>query len=97
MKAKLPKPRKIHIDVTENGNKTADVRLPYGMFKLGMKYGGQAAKKETDSCARAMAHLDDFDCAAFECSVAAGEILLPYELLNLDEPDSRTHVTITVE
>ena len=97
MKTNLPKPRKIHIDVTENGKKTANVRLPYGMFKLGMKHGSSAAKIETDSCAKAMVKLVDFDCAAFERSVAEGSILLPYLLLDAIDSQSDTHVIITAE
>lgn len=94
---KTAKPRKVHIDVTESGKKTADVRLPYGMFKIGMKYGKDAAAKETDPCAKAMAHLVDFDCAAFERSVATGEILLPYILFQMDETESNTQVILTAE
>ena len=91
------KPRKVHIDVTESGKKTADVRLPYGMFKIGMKYGKDAAAKETDPCAKAMAHLVDFDCASFERSVAAGEIVLPHQLLDVFDEQSQTYVLLTVE
>ena len=94
---KTTKPRKVHIDVTESGKKTADVRLPYGMFRLGMKYGKDAAANETDACARAMARLKDFDCAAFERSVATGEILLPYVLFQMDETESNTQVILTAE
>jgi hypothetical protein len=91
------KPRKVHIDVTESGKKTADVRLPYGMFKIGMKYGKDAAAKETDPCAKAMANLVDFDCASFERSVAAGAVLLPHVLFSMDDAQSNTQVILTAE
>jgi hypothetical protein len=94
---KTTKPRKVHIDVTESGTKTADVRLPYGMFRLGMKYGKDAAAKETDACARAMACLKDFDCAAFERSVASSAILLPHVLFQMDDAESNTQVILTAE
>lgn len=94
---KIAKPRKVHIDVTESGKKTADVRLPYGMFRMGMKYGKDAAAKETDSCARAMACLKDFNCAAFERSVAVGEIDLPHVLFQMDDAESNTQVILTAE
>ena len=97
MQPQTKKPRKVHIDVTENGKKTADVRLPYGMFKIGMKYGNSAAKGEKDSCAQAMAKLVDFDCAAFERSIAQGEILLPHLLLDTVDTGNNTHVIITAE
>ncbi len=94
---KTAKPRKVHIDVTESGKKTADVRLPYGMFRLGMKYGKDAAANETDACAQAMAHLVDFNCAEFERSVAAGSTLLPYVLFEMDDAQSNTQVILTAE
>lgn len=94
---KSARPRKVHVDVTENGKKTANVRLPYSMFKLGMKYGRAAASNETDSCARAMACLKDFDCASFERSVAAGEILLPRVLFQMNDPESNTQTVLTAE
>ena len=91
------KPRKVHIDVTESGKKTADIRMPFGMFRLGLRYGKQAASEETDACAQAMARLVDFDCASFARSVAAGEIVLPYQLLDMFDTESQTNVMITVE
>ena len=94
---KTAKPRKVHIDVTESGKKTADVRLPYGIFRLGMKYGKDAAANETDACARAMARLKDFDCASFERSVAEGAIVLPYTLFEMDDAASNTQVVLTAE
>jgi hypothetical protein len=94
---KPPKVRRVHVFVTENGKKTADVRLPYGMFRLGMKYGKDAAKGETDSCAKAISRLQDFDCAAFERAVAAGKITLPHLLIDTIDEQSATHVIITAE
>ena len=92
-----PKPHKVHVQVDEPGKKAVDIRLPYGMFRLGMKYGASAAKGEQDACARAMANLVDFDCATFERSVANGEISLPRVLLDTMEAASNTHVVITAE
>lgn len=97
MNTKPAKVRKIHVFVTEGGKKTADVRLPYGMFRLGMKYGKDAAKNETDSCAKAMARLRNFDCATFERVVASGERLLPCVLLDETDEASATHVVLTAE
>lgn len=94
---KTQKPRKVHIDVTESGKKTADVRIPYAMFRLGLKYGRQAAADETDGCAQAIAQMKDFDCAVFERAVSAGEISLPHLLLNSADEQGATHVVITVE
>jgi hypothetical protein len=97
MRNTSPKVRKIHVFVTENGKTTADVRLPYGMFRLGMKYGKAAAKNETDGCAKAMARLQDFDSASFERAVACGERVLPFVLLDETNAVSATHVVLTAE
>jgi len=97
MTSKIAKPRKVHVFVTEDGKKTADIRLPYGMFRLGMKYGKATAKDETDSCANAMARLQDFDCAVFEREVASGSRMLPCVLLDETDAASATHVIITAE
>lgn len=94
---KTEKPRKVHIDVTESGKKTADVRIPYSMFRLGLKYGRQAASEETDGCAQAMAQMKDFDCAVFERAVSAKEISLPHLLLEMADEKSATHVVVTAE
>ena len=97
MNSKPQKVRKVHVFVTENGKQAADVRLPYGMFRLGMKYGKDAAKTETDPCAKAMSRLQDFDCAAFERAVALGERVLPCVLLDETDEASATHVVLTAE
>lgn len=91
------KPRKVHIDVTEAGKKTADIRMPFGMFRLGMKYGRQATSQETDGCAQAMAQMKDFDCAEFERAVATGKITLPHLLLDTNDEQNATHKIITAE
>jgi len=97
MKQKLEKPRRVHIAVTEHGKKTADVRIPYGMFKLGMKYGAQAAKDEPDGCAQAMELLGAFDCGACARSGASGEQELPGSLVDVDDAQDETQVRIVVE
>ena len=99
MKNKPAKVRKVHVFVTESGKKTADVRIPYGMFRLGMKFGKDAAKNEneTDACAKAMAQLEDFDCAVFARSVASGERTLPHVLFDHMDTASDTHVVLTAE
>ena len=97
MNSTTAKPKKVHVFVTENGALTADIRLPFGMFRLGMKYGSVAAQGETGSCAKAMARLQDFDCAAFEREVACGTRTLPCVLLDETDTASATHVAITAE
>ena len=91
------KPRRVHIAVTESGRKTADVRIPYGMFKLGMKYGAQAANCETEGCAYGISLLKSFDAVSFERSVASGEQELPCVLIDVDDQKDATQVYIAVE
>lgn len=97
MKTRQEKPRRVHIAVTESGKKTADVRIPYGMFKLGMKYGAQAAKDEPDGCAAALELLGAFDCGSFERSIASSEQELPCTLVDVDDAQDDTQVRIVVE
>lgn len=97
MKNKPSKVKRVHVFVTEAGKQTADVRIPYGMFRLGMKFGKDAAKNETDACAKAMAQLEDFDCAVFDRSVASGETTLPHVLFDHVDTASDTHVVLTAE
>jgi len=91
------KPHSVHIDVTEGGKKTADIHIPFSMFRLGMKYGRQAASQETDGCAQAMEQMKDFDCSAFVREFAEGKISLPHLLLDTFDEQSATHVVITVD
>ncbi len=91
------KPRRVHIAVTESGRKTADVKIPYGMFKLGMKYGTMFAKDEDDCCAEAVSLLESFDASSFERSVASGEQSLPCVLIDVDDQKDATQVRIAVE
>lgn len=97
MKSQSQKPRKVHVQVNEQGNQTADIRLPYGIFRLGLKQAAKTTKQETDPCARALAKLKDFDCALFERAIATGEMILPHVILDATETDSNTHVVITAE
>lgn len=97
MGTKLDKPHWVHIAITEHGKKTADVRIPYGMFKLGLKYGAQAAKNEPDGCAQAMELLGAFNCELFERSVATGEQKLPCALVDVDDAQDETQVRVVVE
>lgn len=91
------KPRSVHINVTEGGKKTADIHIPFSMFRLGMKYGSQAASQETDGCAKAMEKMKDFDCSAFVRDFADGKISLPHLLLDTVDEQNATHIIITVD
>ena len=91
------KPRRVHIDVTEGGKKTADIHMPFSMFRLGMKFGRKAGSQETDGCAKAMSQMKEFDCSEFERAFAEGKIQLPHLLMDTFDEQSATHVVITVD
>lgn len=92
------KPKRLCVLVTENGRQTTNVRLPYFMFKMGMKFGKKAAANgDISDCDDAMAYLEGFDVAELERSLASGEQELPLILVDVDEPDKNSHVTVTIE
>lgn len=92
------KPKRFCVLVTENGKQTTNVRLPYFMFKMGMKFGKMAAKNgDIPDCGDAMAYLEGFDIAELERSLESGEQTLPLVLVDVDEPDKDSHVTVTLE
>lgn len=92
------KPKRMCVLVTENGRQTTNVRMPYFMFKMGMKFGKMAAANgDISDCGDAMAYLEGFDVAELERSLTSGEQELPLVLVDVDEPGKDTHVTVTIE
>jgi hypothetical protein len=92
------KPKRLCVLVTENGRQTTNVRMPYFMFKMGMKFGKMAAANgDIPDCADAMSYLEGFDLVELERSLASGEQELPLTLVDVDEPDKNSHVTVTIE
>lgn len=49
---KPAKPKRMCVLVTENGNLITNVRMPYFMFKMGMKFGKRPRKTATSPTAR---------------------------------------------
>jgi hypothetical protein len=91
------KPKRMLVHMGENGKVTADVRLPYSLFKMGMKFGKMASKEDFGDCEEAMAFLQEFDTAAFEQALATGDETLPAVLVDVCEPEKDSRVTITLE
>ena len=95
---KPAKPKRMCVLVTENGNQTTNVRMPYFMFKMGMKFGKLAAKNgNIHNREDAMAYLEGFDLADLERSLENGEQTLPLVLVDVEEPGKNIHVTVTLE
>lgn len=96
--ARNAKPKRMCVLVTEHGKQTTNVKMPYFMFKMGMKFGKMAADNgDIPDCGNAMAYLEGFDIAELERSLASGEQELPLVLVDVDEPGKDTHVTVTLE
>ncbi|MEN6593426.1 MAG: hypothetical protein ABFC31_00560 [Clostridiaceae bacterium] len=92
------KPKRLCVLVTEQGKQTVNVRMPYFMFKMGMKFGKTAAKNgDITDCGDAMAYLEGFDAAELERSLESGEQALPLVLVDVDEPEKNGHVIVTLE
>lgn len=92
------KPKSIRIEVTENGVLTANVRIPYFVMKMGLKFGQMAnnSKKKGDA-ENELERLKDIDMDAIFEALDSGEMTLPCVLVEVDEPDKNEHVKITLE
>jgi hypothetical protein len=92
------KPKGIRIEVTENGVLTANVRVPYFIIKLGLKFGQMAdPSRKKKSAEDELERLKDIDMNGIFEALASGELTLPCLLVEVDEPDKKQHVKITLE
>ncbi|KOA20344.1 hypothetical protein CLHOM_12560 [Clostridium homopropionicum DSM 5847] len=93
------KPKGIRIEITENGVLTTNVRVPYFVVKMGMKFGQMAAdsSKKKGSVEDELERLKDVDMDAIFEALNSGELTLPCLLVEVDEPDKNQHVKITLE
>ncbi len=95
---KPAKPKGIRIQVTENGVLTANVRIPYFIAKIGLKFGQTADNsKKKKSAEDELERLKAVDMDAVLEALGNGEISLPCLLVEVDEPDKNEHITITLE
>ncbi len=92
------KPKYIHIQVTKNGESTANVHVPYFFVKMGIKFGQMSADTKQQGHGREeLDRLKDIDLGAIQEALNNGELTLPCLLADVDEPDKNEHVTITLE
>ncbi len=92
------KPKYIHIQVTKNGESTANVHIPYFVVKMGIKFGQMSADaKQKGQGKEELDRLKDIDLDAIQEALNNGEFSLPCLLVDVDEPDKNEHVTITLE
>ncbi|WP_410768814.1 hypothetical protein [Fontibacillus sp. BL9] len=92
------KPKWIRIEVTENGVKTANLRVPYFIVKIGLRFGQMADySKKKGSAENELERLKDVDMDAILELLGSGELTLPCLLVDVNEPDKNQHVKITLE
>lgn len=92
-------PTRMRVEITRNGSKAVNVRLPLSLVRTGLKIGkvfGKTGGKMEPEQAAAMDALKDMDIdevmEAFRC---AGE-KLPYTIIDVDGEDGE-HVTVMLE
>ena len=92
------KPKGIRIEVTENGVLTTNVRVPYFLVKMGLKFWQMSDhSKKKESARDELERLKDIDMDAILEALSNGELTLPCLLVEVDEPDKNEHVKITLE
>lgn len=92
------KPKGIRIEVIENGVLTANVRVPYFIVKMGLKFGQMADHStKRGGAENELERLKDIDMDAILEALSNGELTLPCLLVEVDEPDKNEHVKITLE
>ncbi|WFR55273.1 hypothetical protein QA584_16865 [Anaerocolumna sp. AGMB13025] len=97
-KVKPVKPQGIRIEVTENGVLTTNVRIPYFIAKMGLKFGQKAEhSKKKGSAEDELQRLKDVDIDGILAALENGELTLPCLLAEADESDKNQHIKITLE
>jgi hypothetical protein len=94
--AKPMKPKTLVVKVTENGKLTANVRIPFIIVKMGMKFG-QMELKAKEGNKDELERLKDIDFDSILEALNSGELSLPCILVDVDEPAKNEHVTIILE
>ncbi|GEM_PF-2450548 len=97
-RSKPVKPKNILIQVTEEGTLKTNVRVPFFMLKMGLKFGQMAANaKKPGAREEELERLKDIDMDAILEALNSGELSLPCLLVDVDEPNKNQHVKITLE
>lgn len=97
-KLKPIKPKTLLIQVTENGKLTANVRVPFFLVKMGIKFGQMELNaKKQENHTNELERLKDIDLDSILEALNSGELSLPCLLVDVDEPEKNEHVTIILE
>ncbi len=96
--SKTIKPKGIRIQVTEKGILTTNIRIPFFVVKMGLKFGQMAYSSKThERYEGELERLMDVDMDAILKALSNGDLSLPCLLVDVDESDKKQHVTITLE
>lgn len=95
-------PKRIHVQVTENGRNKVNIRIPFSLVRTGLKLGqslGAFGKKNTQDqeAAQALEMLQDIDIDEIISSLSDGAISLPYTIVDVDEEENGEQVHVVLE
>lgn len=94
-------PKRIRIQVRENGKNKVNVRVPFSLVRVGLKLGQSfsslGAKYVDEEGAKAMEMLKNIDVDELLASISDGEITLPYAMVDVDDEDTGESVLVVLE
>lgn len=92
-------PRRILVNVTENGRQKVNIKLPFSLIKAGLKlgksiggFGARYAADEND--ARILESLQDIDMDEIMEMLNDGEITLPYRIVDVDSEGAHAEIVL---
>lgn len=97
-----PDPKRLVVQVTENGRTKVNVRVPFSLVRLGLKmgktFGSMGTWYSTDeSGAQAMEILQSIDVDEIIDSLKDGDVTLPYTIVDVEEEIKGERVLIILE
>lgn len=95
---KMVNPKQMLIQVTQQGQPKVNVRIPFFLVKMGLKFGQMAVDaKQAGGHDQALEYLKEVDLDSVMQALHSGEASLPMTLVDVDEPEKNTHVNIVLE
>jgi len=91
------KPRYATLTYEERKLPTKQYRIPYYAFKAGVRNCRENASLEDDGFLRSRRLIMRFDCAAFERSLRYGLRSLPCTIIDVEDQDHGTHMSVLLE
>lgn len=94
--AKRISPKRLLIRVTEQGKTKVNVKVPFSLVRAGLKLGQTFGSLGAKYAAEAEL-IKNIDIDEVLDSLSAGEISLPYTLIDVDDDEKEQHVQIILE